>query len=118
MNGCASCPRGLSGKRPTELIGRAAAAPVETLLILLGLTGGVMLIVALARILPELAMESPLELLKSFVPSGGEPGFFSLVHAHIREGWPDTKIDAVLFYGGISCLALVVATSLLRRMLD
>ena len=78
---------------------------MDTALIMGAFVGFVMLVVGLAVIIPELAIDSPLELLCSFITNSWDRNFFSLVHTHIREGWPETRIAAVLYYGGLSLLA-------------
>jgi hypothetical protein len=83
-------------------------------LILCGLVGSVMVVVGLARIVPELAIDSPLDLLLCFITRRGGSDFFTLVHAHITEGWPETKIDAVLLYGGLACLGFTLLIYFLK----
>jgi hypothetical protein len=87
---------------------------VNTALIFGGLVSIVMIIVALARIVPELAIDSPLDLLLCFITRRGGSDFFTLVHAHITEGWPETKIDAVLLYGGLACLGFTLLIYFLK----
>ena len=81
---------------------------MNTALILCGFVGFVMLMVGLAMIVPELAIDSPLELLISLVSRRAERGFFWLVHAHIQEGWPETKVAAFFYYGGLIFIILFV----------
>lgn len=64
------------------------------------IAGVVMAIVGFALIIPELAIDSPTELLWSLL-GPGRSNFFALIDTHIREGWPETKPAAVLFYGGL-----------------
>ena len=75
-----------------------------------------MFVVGFARIVPELAIDSPLDLLLCFFRPGSAD-FFELVHAHIREGWPDTKLDAVLFYGGFACIGCTLLIFFLKPYL-
>jgi uncharacterized membrane protein len=65
------------------------------------LVGGVMLLVSLARLLPEIGVDNPLDLLASLVGRNPSGDIFGLIYRHIREGWPDTKAMAFLFYGGM-----------------
>ena len=89
---------------------------MDSLLIICGLIGVVMFVVGFARIVPELAIDSPLDLLLCFFwPRTAS--FFELVHAHIREGWPETKLDAVLFYGGLACVGCTVLIYFLKPYL-
>jgi hypothetical protein len=89
---------------------------MDSALIFCGLVGVVMFVVGFARIVPELAIDSPLDLLLClFRP--GSAGFFELVQAHLREGWPETKLDAVLFYGGLACIGLTVLIFFLKPYL-
>lgn len=76
-----------------------------------------MLVVGLARIVPELAIDSPLELLFCLIAWTPTGNFFELVHAHIKEGWPETKLDAVLYYGGLACIAVTLTIFFLREYL-
>ena len=82
-------------------------------LIFLALVGSVMFIVGLALIIPELAIDSPLELLISLFSRRWEQSLLAIIHAHILEGWPETKLAAVLYYGGMSCLGVVITAFLL-----
>ena len=77
-----------------------------------------MLVVGLARIVPELAIDSPLELLFCFTVRTPTGNFFELVHAHIKEGGPETKLDAVLYYGGLGCIAVTLTIFFLREYLS
>jgi len=69
------------------------------------IVGVAMAIVGFALIIPELAIDSPTELLLSLLGSG-RGNFFGLIDTHIREGWPETKLAAVLFYGGLITMVL------------
>jgi uncharacterized membrane protein len=74
---------------------------MNTALLLCGFVGFVMLVVGLAMIVPELAIDSPLDLLISLVSRRADHSFFWLVHAHIQEGWPETRVAAFFYYGGL-----------------
>jgi len=87
---------------------------MDSALTFCGLLGFAMLVVGLARIVPELAIDSPLDLLLCFFMRTGTANFFELVHAHIKEGWPETKLDAVLFYGGFACIGFTVLIFFLK----
>jgi len=87
---------------------------METALIICGFTGFVMIVAGLARIVPELAIDLPLGLLLSLMSRRWEGNLLELVHAHIQAGWPETRLDAVLLYGGLICLAITAAALLLR----
>ena len=77
---------------------------MATACILSATVGLVLLIAALARIVPELILDSPGELFLSLFSR--RSNFFALISSYIREGWPHTKFDALLFYGGQSMLIL------------
>ena len=89
---------------------------MDSALIFCGLIGVVMFVVGLARIVPELAIDSPLDLLLCFIKPG-TANFLELIHAHIRDGWPETKLDAVLFYGGLACIGCTVLIFFLKPYL-
>ena len=74
---------------------------MNSALIFCGLVGVVMLVVSLAIVVPELALDSPLELLLSLVSPLRGDSLFEMVDVHIQEGWPETKVVGFLFYGGL-----------------
>lgn len=69
------------------------------------IVGTVMLVVGLALIIPELALDSPADLLWSLLGSRNN-NLFALIDIHIRARWPDTKLAAILFYGGLFFLVV------------
>lgn len=73
-----------------------------------------MLVVSLAIVVPELALDSPLELLLSLVSPLRGDSLFEMVHVHIQEGWPETKVVGFLFYGGLVSLGGVAMVVLLK----
>jgi hypothetical protein len=77
---------------------------VNTALILCGFVGFVMLVVGQAMIVPELAIDSQLDLLVCLAKGG----LFSLVHDFIQEGWPETRVAAFFYYGGLIFIILFV----------
>ena len=89
---------------------------MDTALILCGFVGFVMLVVGLAMIVPELTIDSPLELLISFVRPIAGSSFWSLVHAHIQEGWPETKAAAFFYYGGLIFIGMAGLVFGLREL--
>lgn len=90
---------------------------MNSALIFCALAGFVMVVVSLAWIVPELAMDSSLELLLSLVSCRGE-NIFTLAHTHIQEGWPETKVLGFLYYGGVACLLGVAAVVAVRIYLS
>ncbi|HEX7858931.1 MAG TPA: hypothetical protein VF773_01250 [Verrucomicrobiae bacterium] len=86
---------------------------MSSALIFLALVGSVMFVVGLALIIPELAIDSPLELLISLFSRRWEQSLLAIIHAHILAGWPETKLAAVLYFSGMSCLGIVITAFLL-----
>ena len=89
---------------------------MSSALIFTALVGSVMLVVAMGLILPELAIDSPLELLISLVSLRGR-SVFTLAHEHIQEGWPETRVAGFLYYGGLLCLGGAISVFMLREFL-
>ena len=87
---------------------------MNSALIFCGLVGVVMLVVSLAIVVPELALDSPLELLLSLVSPLRGDSLFEMVHVHIQEGWPETKVVGFLFYGGLVSLGGVAVVVLFK----
>jgi hypothetical protein len=82
---------------------------LEATYILCGLFGLAMFATGFFVTLLEVIVGSPLDFLMSLLSPRRLNELLSLVAAHIRDKWPDSKLIGFMYYGGISLRVLAGA---------